>query len=114
MSIETRRRRRIALAGLLAAAFSIVTPGAGAQTLPADLAVAVANDQVPEVRRLLAAGASPDTVDRNGDPMIVIAARAGNVATVDVLLAARANVKARTGFGDTSADPIDQVVYPSP
>ena len=34
--------------------------------------------------------------------MLVIAARAGNAATVDVLLAARANVNARNGFGDTA------------
>ena len=102
MSIETRRRRRSALAGLLAAAFSIVTPGARAQPSPADFAVAVANDRVQEVKRLLAAGADPDTVDRNGDPVLVIAARAGSAATVDLLLAARANVKARNGFGDTA------------
>ena len=102
MAIEARPPRHVALAGLLALAFSMVAPGARAQSLPADFAVAVANDRVPEVKRLLAAGANPDTVDGNGDPMIVIAARAGNAATVDVLLAARANVNARTGFGDTA------------
>ncbi len=101
MSIEGRRRC-IALAALLATGFSLVAPGAHAQPSPADLAVAAANDRVQEVKRLLAAGADPDSVDRNGDPVLVIAVRAGSAATVDLLLAARANVNARNGFGDTA------------
>ena len=45
-------------------------------------------------KRFLASGASPDMVDKNGDPVIVIAVRAGSTASLDLLLGARANVNA--------------------
>src|SRR4029434_17001 len=59
------------------------------------------NDRVVEVKRMLASGADPNMVDRNGDPMLVIAVRANSVASIDLLLAAKADVNARTKFGDT-------------
>ncbi len=67
-----------------------------------DFVLAVVNDRASEVKELLARGMDPDTVDPNGDPVLVVAARAGNRATVDVLLAARANVNQRNRFGDTA------------
>ena len=51
---------------------------------------------------MLQRGIDPNTVDANGEPALVIAAREGNAATIDVLLAARANVNLRNRFGDTA------------
>ena len=53
------------------------------------------------MKALLARGVDPNTVDPNGDPVLYMAARAGNAATVDVLLATKVNVDARNRFGDT-------------
>ncbi len=44
------------------------------QTLE-DFFVFVANDRVADVKALLARGVDPDSVDKNGDPAIVVAAR---------------------------------------
>src|SRR5437867_9943224 len=72
-----------------------------AQQVYEDLIIAVANDRADEVKRLLARGMDPNSVDRNGDPLLFTAARAGYRPTVDVLLAAKANVNAKNRFGDT-------------
>ena len=74
---------------------------ARAQDALDDFMIAVANDRAPQVRALLQRGIDPNSVDAAGDPALLIAARAGNVATVDVLLDAKANVDARNRFGDT-------------
>jgi hypothetical protein len=66
------------------------------------LVIAAENDRSVEVRRMLERGVSPDTAGPNGDPVLVIAARAGGGATVDVLLAAHASVSAKTRYGDTA------------
>jgi len=67
-----------------------------------DFIFAVSNDRVSLVKDLLAKGVDPNTVSPNGEPVLVIAARAGNTGTVDALLAAKANVNARSKFGDTA------------
>ena len=51
---------------------------------------------------MLAQGMDPNTVGPNGEPALVLAARAGYAATVDALLAAKANVNARNAVGDTA------------
>jgi len=73
-----------------------------AQNTLDDFMIAVANDRVPQVRALLARGIDPNSVDAAGDPALFIAARAGNAATVDLLLDAKARVDARNRFGDTA------------
>ena len=60
-----------------------------------DFIVAVNNDRVPQVKELLGKGIDPNTVGPNGEPALVLAARAGYAGTVDALLAAKANVNAR-------------------
>jgi ankyrin repeat protein len=87
---------------LLAMGAAIAYLHAGAATLEEDFAIAVANDRVGQVKELLARGVDPNAVDLNGDPALVIAARAGNVNTVEALLGGRANVNARNKFGDTA------------
>jgi len=67
-----------------------------------DFVFAVANDRAPMVKALLDRGMDPNTVDPKGEPALVVAARAGYSATIDVLLAGRADVNARSGFGDTA------------
>src|SRR5207244_420555 len=76
---------------------------AGAQQLYEDFVIAATNDRAVEVKSMLARGMDPNTVAQNGDPVLLIAARAGFDATLDVLLAARGvNVNARSRFGDTA------------
>ena len=67
-----------------------------------DFVFAVSNDRVAQVKELLAKGIDPNTVDPNGEPMLLLAARGGYTATVDALLAANANVNARSKFGDSA------------
>jgi ankyrin repeat protein len=67
-----------------------------------DFVLAAANDQVDRVRAMLARGVGPDVVNALGETALAVAARAGNAATLDVLLAAHAEVDARTRFGDTA------------
>ena len=93
--------RRNALVTLVLLAAVIVAAPAHAQRLYEDMIAAVANDRATEVKALLARGVDPNTVDPNGDPVLYMAARAGNTATVDVLLATKVNVDARSRFGDT-------------
>jgi uncharacterized protein len=67
-----------------------------------DFIIAVNNDRVAQVKEFLARGMDPNTVGPNGEPVLVIAARANYGATVDALLAAKANVNAKSAVGDTA------------
>jgi uncharacterized protein len=102
MRIDRHTARWPAAAGLVALVLLTVTFGARAQQLLDDFFIFVANDRVADVKRVLAQGLDPDSVDKNGDPALVVAVRAGNAATLDVLLQTRANVNARNRFGDTA------------
>jgi uncharacterized protein len=93
--------RHRAFARSLVALLLVAAPHARAQDPLDDFMIAVANDRAPQVRALLQRGMDPNSVDAAGDPALLIAARAGNAATVDVLLDARANVDVRNRFGDT-------------
>ena len=72
-----------------------------AQGLLDDLTVAVANDRADDVKRLLARGMDPNSVDASGDTLLGIAARNGSARTVAVLVAAKADPDKRNRFGDT-------------
>ncbi len=61
---------------------------------------AVALDRSDQVRALLARGMDPKTLDPNGDPVLLVAARAGWQPTVDALLGAGAKVDLANHFGD--------------
>ena len=95
MSVNHVRTLVVALLLAIAAAPAL------AQQVYEDLIIAVANDRADEVKRLLARGMDANSVDPNGDPLLFTAARAGYRVTVDVLLAAKANVNAKNRFGDT-------------
>jgi ankyrin repeat protein len=92
-----RTRRRILLATVLVAA----SPALHAQTLLDDFVRAVADDRAEEVRRLLARGMDPDSVDARGDTMLCIAARNGSRASAEALLRAKAHADRPNRFGDT-------------
>ena len=85
----------------LAVALAFAQPAAAQQILD-DLFVAAANDRGDQVKSILARGVDPNSVDANGDPVIVAAARAGSASVVDVLLAARVEVDKRNRYGDTA------------
>lgn len=55
------------------------------------LLVAARSGNTPRLRELLAAGAQPDSRDRNGDSALNLAVARGDVASVDALLAAHAD-----------------------
>ena len=67
-----------------------------------DFVIAVNNDRAAQVKEFLAKGMDPNTVGPNGEPVLVLAARANSNATVDALLAAKANVNAKSAVGDTA------------
>jgi ankyrin repeat protein len=96
MTVDRARRRILFAIGLL-----VVPPMALAQALLDDLAQAVANDRVEEVRRLLARGMDPDSVDARGDTMLCVAARNGSRASAQALLRAKAHPDRPNRFGDT-------------
>lgn len=91
--------RRWFAASLLALAAALP---AHAQQLLDDLFIAAVNDRGDEVKAIVARGIDPNSVDKNGDPVIVAAARAGSGAAVDALLAAKAEVDKRNRWGDTA------------
>jgi ankyrin repeat protein len=86
---------------LAAAILCAVATLGRAEPAPDDFFIYVANDRVDEVKQMLAKGVDPDSVDKNGEPAIVLAAR-NNPKTLDVLLATKVNVNARNGFGDSA------------
>ncbi len=88
------------LVAALAVAAACAAPAAA--DLYEDFIVAVTNDRVPEVKELLGRGVDPNTVGPNGEPVLVLAARANYAGTIDALLAAKANVNAKSAFGDTA------------
>jgi uncharacterized protein len=100
MFLPERWRPALRLLAIFAAVAAFATPAAA--DMYEDFVFAVNNDRVSLVRELLAKGIDPNTVAPNGEPVIVIAARAGYTGTVDVLLAAKANVNARSKVGDTA------------
>lgn len=80
----------------------LLTAAAARADLYEDFIIAVNNDRVTQVREFLAKGMDPNTVGPNGEPALVLASRAGYSGTVDALLAAKANVNARSAVGDSA------------
>src|SRR3989442_15506357 len=98
MRIDARCIWRYALFASALLAFSATAPRA--QGLYDAFVQAVVTDRSDEVRALLARGIDPNAVDPRGEPVLLVAARAGWQPTVDALLAAGAKVDARNPFGD--------------
>jgi ankyrin repeat protein len=80
----------------------VLAANAARADLYEDFIIAVNNDQAAKVKEFLARGVDPNTVGPNGEPALVLAARAGYTATVDALLDAKANVNARSAVGDSA------------
>jgi ankyrin repeat protein len=98
MCIDACRIGRYALFAWALLAFPAIAPRA--QALYAAFVEAVVADRSDEVRALLARGIDPNTVDPKGEPVLLVAARAGWQPTVDALLAGGAKVDAKNPFGD--------------
>ena len=85
---RARRLLWIVFAGI---ALFALTPGISrAQALYEAFIRAVETDDVDKLRAMLARGVDPNIVDTHGEPVLVVAARAGWERTVDALLAAGA------------------------
>ena len=68
---------------------------------PLSLACVKGNAEIAE--RLLRAGAGANAVTRGGEPVLMTAARTGDVQTIKVLLAHGANVNAKEPTRDQTA-----------
>ncbi len=86
---------------LLLVAFALPALTALAQPPINDFMIAVANDRTDRVLQFLSQGVDPNAVDANGDPALLVAAREGNAATVNVLLAAGAKPDVHNRYNDT-------------
>src|ERR1700694_154268 len=98
---RVRQANRAIRVALLAGAIFTLQPAFG-QALYERFVKAVAMDRSDEVSSLLARGVDPNTVDPEGNPALVVAARAGFEPTVDALLRAGAKVNGRNQYGDSA------------
>jgi uncharacterized protein len=96
MAIDRTRRRVLATALLCALPLA-----AAGEPLLDELARAVENDRVDEVKKLLARGLDADSVGPSGEPMLCIAARNGYARTAQALLAFKAHPNIPNAYGDT-------------
>jgi ankyrin repeat protein len=95
--------RRAVLRMIVAAVAGILPLSSRAQAVYEEFMHSVANDFAERVKAYLARGMDPNTVSKEGEPALLIAARAGNSNTVDALLAAPGvKVDARSVVGDTA------------
>ncbi|HET9763101.1 MAG TPA: ankyrin repeat domain-containing protein, partial [Casimicrobiaceae bacterium] len=92
--------RACARLALLLLALAALAPSARGQALYDTFIHAVEVDDTDQVRAMLARGVDPNIVDPHGEPVLVVAARAGWERTVDALLGAGAKVDAANPFGD--------------
>ncbi|ATE59914.1 ankyrin repeat domain-containing protein [Thauera sinica] len=98
------RSFRLALRSLLAAASAFVLLGAGpagAGSYEDALSSARLGD-TSQLVGLLGKGIDPDTVDAQGNTLLILAAREGQLATVEALLKYRASVGTRNLAGDSA------------
>jgi ankyrin repeat protein len=96
------RTRVCRLTGVALLALCCAGAGAPGDALYDRFIQSVAIDRSDDVAAILARGMDPNTVDPNGEPVLVVAARAGWIPTTDLLLKAGAKVDAKNSFGDTA------------
>ena len=101
--MHTNSIHRVALRLLFSAlvASVVVAPVPAHADAYVDFNRAVATDDVRTVSKMLERGMDPNTVNENGEPALLTAARDGTPAMVQTLLKARASVNVRNGVGDT-------------
>lgn len=92
--------RRFLLVGLLATA-SLISAPAFANSYEAALSSARLGD-TRQLVGLLNRGIDPNTVDANGNTLLILAAREGQLATVEALLRYRARIDYRNLAGDSA------------
>ena len=95
------KKSRLTLAVVAAAVLLPIATPSLAGTYD-DMLVAIKTGSAPDVRAILNRGLDPNTVDREGYTLLMLAIRDGNGDIVDVLLAAKANPNARNIHGDTA------------
>lgn len=101
--LHSDERRTVAgLHGMGVFLVAILGTGAVYAQLNDDLAFAIANDRVPLVKQLLGKGIDPNSVDAQGEPMLLLAVRGGSGGSVDALLGGGAKVNARNPAGDSA------------
>lgn len=67
-----------------------------------DLLAAIEGNDSRWLKELIAEGGDPNTVDRDGNTLLILATRDGKQDAVKALLAAKAKVNARNRLGDTA------------
>ena len=102
MTIINAKAFALQFAVLAFAGAALLNSGvATAQALEESWRAALDGDLVT-VQRLVERGASPDSSDREGSTLLMLAARTGHLPVVSYLLSQKASVNARNRFGDTA------------
>ncbi|MDO8436831.1 MAG: ankyrin repeat domain-containing protein [Nitrosomonadaceae bacterium] len=89
------------LAGLLLAA-NLCLPGHAAADIHEDLIWAVEDNNATDLTKLLAKGADPNTYDKRGNTLLMIAVQNKNNHLIHLLLEAGANPNLRNHYGETA------------
>jgi uncharacterized protein len=95
---------RRALLGLAAASLLLAAMPASlaAEDPYEDLLIALKNENLPAIRKLVNRGMEIDTVDSAGSTLLMLASRGGNQEIVAYLIASGAKVNHRNAYGDTA------------
>lgn len=102
------RAARTIVRTLLVCSAALAAAPVIAQTADEDLVIYAGNNHVDRVRELLRKGVKPDVQNARGETALAAAARGGNDAVIDVLIAGGADVNGRTRHGDL---PISLAAY---
>jgi len=100
MRVPNDALRRLAATAIVASCL-FVSPGARAGSYE-DSIQAASNGATRQLEQLLARGIEPDTVDPNGNTLLILAAREGHADTVASLLNFKAQTSVRNPAGDSA------------
>lgn len=94
--------RKSLFAVCLALAASLCQPSVAAAGVYEDLRWAVEDNNIADLRKLLARGADPNTPDAHGNTLLMVAIRQKNPDLVDLLVDAGAKLNLRNKYGETA------------
>src|SRR5258706_1748227 len=87
---------------ILVLALTLASQFAGAASSYEEMLDAVKQDKPEIVSALLKRGFDPDSSDREGNTLLMMAAKVGSIGVVKQLLAAQAKVQTVNEFGETA------------
>ncbi|SFW14274.1 ankyrin repeat domain-containing protein [Nitrosovibrio sp. Nv17] len=93
---------KMLLSACIVIAAGVCAPPAATAGTYEDLRSAVETENLPDIARLLARGADPDTPDERGNTLLMVAIRHKNTRLVDLLIDAGARLNLRNRHGETA------------